>query len=356
MRIPPQQPKRSVRSLFAPRDVTETARQGQGIGDVEAMRQMAVTSVPEILRNLPGTSTPMSALDAAKAAVELDPVGLGIAALGAVPFGRAAGKVGGAIKAARAGRLPQQPAARKALNAALTAERVVSAASEQARRARGKELFPIEVYHGTRRPYAFDEFTPIPGFGEAKDIPAVHVGSKDAASDRLRTVFGKDFEPIYDVPGKGWSPTGDASELEFAASALPLRMRMTKPYLNADGTPFTEQQLDDQVKAFRRAREGATTPEAALHSDQDAAIDITTKNAFRDHLVEQGYDVIPYVNRYEDAGNVSYMVLQPNRLRSQFAKFNPFMLNSPNLMAGLGAVLAGSAANARPRAQERPDG
>ena len=352
MRIPPRQPQPTIKSLFAPRDVTETARQNQGIGDVEAMRQMAVTAVPEILRNLPVTSTPMSALDAAEAAVNRDYAGAGLAALGAVPFGRAAGK---AAKAARAARAPEQLVMREVLDAVSAAERAAPDIAEKARQARGKELFPVEVYHATKRPYALDQLKPVAGWEEAKDIPAVHVGSREAANDRLRGVFGEKFEPFYDSD-EGWQRMGDAKDIGMAASVLPLRMRMTKPYLNADGTPFTEKQLEDQMRAFRRAREGAAAQRQPIRSDIKASTDFAAKNAFRDHLLEQGYDVIPYVNRFEDAGNVSYMVLQPNRLRSQFAKFNPFMLNSPNLMAGLGAVLAGSAANARPRAQERPDG
>jgi len=38
VRKPPA--KRTLRDFFAPRDATETSRQGQGIGDIEAMRQM----------------------------------------------------------------------------------------------------------------------------------------------------------------------------------------------------------------------------------------------------------------------------------------------------------------------------
>lgn len=101
MRVPPKRPQpQPLRRMFAPADVTETARQGQGIGDVEAMRQMAVTAVPEILRNLPGTSTPMSALDAALAVGRKDYPGAAMAALGAVPFA-------GAIRAVPAGKATQ---------------------------------------------------------------------------------------------------------------------------------------------------------------------------------------------------------------------------------------------------------
>jgi hypothetical protein len=72
--------------LLAPRDVTETARQGQGIGDLEAMWQMATTAIPEVLRNAPVTSTPMSVFDMARAVADRDLPAAGMAALGAIPF------------------------------------------------------------------------------------------------------------------------------------------------------------------------------------------------------------------------------------------------------------------------------
>ena len=82
----PVPPRRKTPPLLAPRDVTETARQGQGIGDLEAMRQMATTAIPEVLRNAPATSTPMSVFDMARAVADRDLAGAGMAALGAIPF------------------------------------------------------------------------------------------------------------------------------------------------------------------------------------------------------------------------------------------------------------------------------
>ena len=68
------------------------------------------------------------------------------------------------------------------------------------------------------------------------------------------------------------------------------------------------------------------------------------QKAFADRLIAQGHDVVPYVNAVEDAGELSYLVLEPNRLRSRFAKFDPAKLESKDLMAGLAAVLAGRSA------------
>lgn len=87
MRIPPRQSQPTIKSLFAPRDVTETARQGQGIGDIEAMRQMARTVIPEAMRMAPVTSAPMAGYDALREAGRGNYGAAGLAALGAIPFG-----------------------------------------------------------------------------------------------------------------------------------------------------------------------------------------------------------------------------------------------------------------------------
>lgn len=84
--MPPIPPRRSLRDLLIPRDATETARQGKGIGDVEAMRQMATMAVPELLRNAPATSTAMSAFDTARSLANRNYGGAGMAALGMIPF------------------------------------------------------------------------------------------------------------------------------------------------------------------------------------------------------------------------------------------------------------------------------
>jgi len=96
--IPPRRPALRRRSA-APLDATQTARQGQGIGDIEAMTQMATTAIPEVLRTAPITSTPMSLLDAGVAAVKGDKMGTGLALAGALPMG---GVIRKGAKAAKA--------------------------------------------------------------------------------------------------------------------------------------------------------------------------------------------------------------------------------------------------------------
>lgn len=99
--MPPIPPRRTLRDLLVPRDATETARQGQGIGDLEAMRQMATTAIPEVLRNAPATSTPMGMFDTARALADRDYSGAAMAALGMVPFAGAMRYADDAVKAAR---------------------------------------------------------------------------------------------------------------------------------------------------------------------------------------------------------------------------------------------------------------
>lgn len=106
--IPPRK-KPTVRQMLAPKipaDVTETRRQGQGIGDIQAIGQMARTVIPEVLRNAPGTSVPMAAYDAVQAGRQGDMTGAALAALGAVPFAgamRYADEAGDVARAAMRG-------------------------------------------------------------------------------------------------------------------------------------------------------------------------------------------------------------------------------------------------------------
>jgi hypothetical protein len=100
--MPPVPPRRKTPPLLAPRDVTETARQGQGIGDIEAMRQMATTAIPEVLRNAPVTSTPMSVFDMARAVADRDLAGAGMAGLGMIPFAGSIKAIGNALPARKA--------------------------------------------------------------------------------------------------------------------------------------------------------------------------------------------------------------------------------------------------------------
>ncbi len=73
-----------------------------------------------------------------------------------------------------------------------------------------------------------------------------------------------------------------------------------------------------------------------------------------DKLLAEGHDVVPYINTVEDPGSVSYLVLDPSRLRSMFAQFDPQKLRSRDLSAGLAGIFgAGAAATMNRPERER---
>lgn len=129
MPIPPRK-KPTVRQMLMPKipaDMTETRRQGQGIGDIQAIGQMARTVIPEVLRNAPGTSVPMAGYDALQAGRKGDMTGAALAALGAVPFA-------GAMRYADEAQLPM---------------REILDAADAAWRSYLRRNIPDVVYHGS---------------------------------------------------------------------------------------------------------------------------------------------------------------------------------------------------------------
>lgn len=95
--VPPRRPPK----LLVPRDATATERQGQGIGDTEAMRQMATRAIPEALSMTPGIGEAMSLYEAGRAAANRDAMGTALGLAGAIPFAGTVGRVG--AKAGKAG-------------------------------------------------------------------------------------------------------------------------------------------------------------------------------------------------------------------------------------------------------------
>ena len=336
-------PRRSLKDLLVPRDATETARQGQGIGDLEAIMQMATTAIPEALRVAPATSTPMGLFDTANALADRDYAGAGMAALGAIPFA-------GALKYADEVADVAKSAMRGAKSLPMDTPSRMARAAEQG--------FSSPVYHATSRTTPIDELKPSNGL--LMDLNAIHVGTKKSANDRagavhvLSTPSGLQMQSAKAAnTRRGWSPDNAAASAQggvlredFAPSIMPLMMKAERPYLNpATGAPWTEREFQKHVGEW--IRENA--PKLG-ETDRLAA-----KQLMKQDLLEQGYDVIPYVNaieggqRYKSghAGDVSYMVLKPENLRSSFAKFDPANVGKAGLMGALAGTLGMSAANNR---------
>ncbi len=321
--------KRKLKDFFAPRDATETERQGQGIGDIEAMRQMltvpaaaARTAVQDagtqqreaFGRMLSGAATQDDMTDMASDFMLPMAGTIGKVAKNMVPTSRALAK-----------------------QAAQEAERVANA----------DKYFPIEdLFHSTTVTKPFQAFEPRGG-GQWHDIYGTHVGTVKAAEDRSKQIFGDDFEPIMD---QVWKKGGKREEeVGMAASIMPLRMRMENPLYNKQGKPFTEEELQDAVKNFGYESGMLKRPDQSSASwmsrEQRPTLSQMrdVQQAYGEQLRAAGHDVIPYINEHEDIGSLSYLVLDPTRLRSKFAKFDPKKLNSANLSAGLGSLFVGGA-------------
>lgn len=312
--------KRTSRDFFVPRDATETSRQGQGIGDIEAMRQMAGMVGKEVVSNLPFIEQGVAAKDFGEAAMGGDKFGMGLAALSALPMGKLVGKV--------AKNMVPTPRA-LAKQAAQEAERVANA----------DKYFPIEdLFHSTQSPTGIKAFKAKFGSGMGwHDLPGPHVGTLAAATRRATDLAGPDFKPSIAYDRKTGVEFPDRAEL--ASSIMPLRMRAEKPFLNPQGQPFEEREFGREVRNWAEENGYFTQGVGPQAATQKKA----AKEAFAKKLLAEGYDVVPYINEVEDAGSLSYLVLNPNRLRSKFAKFDPKKLNSANLSAGLGSLFVGGA-------------
>lgn len=331
--------KRTIKDIFAPRDATETSRQGQGIGDIEAMRQMAGMVGKEVVSNLPFIEQGVAAKDFGEAAMGGDKFGMGLAALSALPMGKLVGKV--------------------AKNMVPTPRALAKQAAQEAERIANRDkYFPEEVFHSTTVTKPFQEFEPRGG-GQWHDIPGTHVGTVKAAEDRSKQIFGDDLEPIMD---QVWKKGGKREEeVGMAASMMPLRMRMENPLYNKQGKPFTEEELQDAVKNFGYKSGMLKRPDQSSASwmsrEQRPTLSQmrNVQQAYGEQLRAAGHDVIPYINEHEDIGSLSYLVLDPTRLRSKFAKFDPKKLNSANLSAGLAGLFTGGAAAKAALTRQPPD-
>lgn len=300
-----------------PSDATETGRQGQGIGDIEAMRQMASVVGKEALGNLPYVGEGMAAEEFRQAAKSGDKFGMGVAALAALPLGRIVGKV---------------------------AKNIAPSIDEAMRVANRDKYFPKKVFHSTLSPTGIKAFKAQLGSGTAwHDLPGAHVGTLKAATQRAEAYAGPRFEATPYVSKAG---VEDPTRMKAVTSILPLRMRAEKKFLNSQGKAFTEKDFGNTVEQWAKDNGYFSTTLPVGDPLRGASYSVRKEAARKDfakHLLSEGYDVVPYINTAEDIGSESYLVLNPNRLRSEFAKFDPKKLNSANLSAGLGSLFAGSA-------------
>ena len=207
------------------------------------------------------------------------------------------------------------------------------------------------VYHYTKKAKeGFTEFKLPDDDPDPLSVLGIHVGSTPkAAIDRyVATVYGpavktyyrqgmdldtaikkteKEYgadQIIYNEPGKDISP-----------GSVPLKADLSKPFLNPETKkPFTESEL------FRLLEKPDDVMDTVIYER-------TVDNAkeLRKLLSKKGFTHIPYVNDFEDAGNLSYIMLvdrpvnSTKVLQSPFAKKDPSAANHPDFMKAEGGVV-----------------
>lgn len=215
---------------------------------------------------------------------------------------------------------------------------------EAARLASMEEHFPIPVFHGTVSPTGIKEFKQRPGGAGWNDVPGPHVGTLEAATQRVEARLGPSFEAIPKYSQKTKEELAD--KMESVASVMPLQMRMEKPFLDPKGNVFNEADFGKFVNqwAINNGYFSRTLPtgDPLINASYTARKEAAQRD-FAKQLLSEGYDVVPYINTAEDIGSKSYLVLDPTKLRSRFAQFDPKKLSSANLSAGLGSIFAAGA-------------
>jgi hypothetical protein len=209
---------------------------------------------------------------------------------------------------------------------------------------RADDLFPYTTYHHTKAPmFGMGGFNtddrPIRflearrGRAEHKDVPAIHTGSYEAAHDRGRRQSGPQ---ILDLRFRAESPLINANGVVMNEREIESMVR---------NVPVSNQEYDDFMELKKKTGFGyGYFPE--MHIKQDK---------FRQLLLDEGYDIIPYINQAEDVGSISFMHLRPETdLRMRGAAFDPAKKDAADLMAGvaLPALFTGGAVANQRRKRE----
>lgn len=286
--MPPIPPRRSLRDLLIPRDATETARQGKGIGDVEAMRQMATMAVPELLRNAPVTSTPMGAFDTARALADRDYTGAGMAALGMVPFAGAikyADEVADVVKSAMRGakELPMDTPSRMAR------------AAEQG--------FTHDAYHGT---------------GFSGDMAELRPSSRGSVGPGAYLTKNPESASNYAVSTAEYMATRGEP---YAPNVMPVLASVKNPLRIKNSEEYWD--VVNKLLPTRRPGIGLKKPQAEEIAD---AAEITSA------LKKAGYDGVLL-------GDEVVVPLESSQVRSKFAAFDPANAGKAGLMGALAGTL-----------------
>ena len=167
------------------------------------------------------------------------------------------------------------------------------------------------VYHGTQNPGAIDGLVGRPGGLKMMDGLGPHVGTAEAANERLAKNRGLSPSKAFDKP----------NEALDGAYVMPFDLDPTKPFVKASGEPFSESQLQAKLADLAVKLGFDKNKTRAYSSAYGAPYEMKqAQKAVRDHLKAQGYDAIPYINSHEARGSTSYVVLDENGLKPLYAK------------------------------------
>tara|TARA_B100000497_G_C7615002_1_gene369338 strand:- start:185 stop:976 length:792 start_codon:yes stop_codon:yes gene_type:complete len=101
--------------------------------------------------------------------------------------------------------------------------------------------------------------------------------------------------------------------------------KVTKKYKKPDGKTFTDNRYFAENFQFNGVPFGEA--DEIYPGGKDRWI--------IDFLNSKGFDSIQYVNKGEDPGSMSTIVLEPNQVRSQFANFDPAQAKSGKILASV---------------------
>ena len=143
--------------------------------------------------------------------------------------------------------------------------------------------------------------------------------------------------PMQTISGnQGFDASGKLIPTATSGSTMPLKADLSKPFLNPKtNKPFTESELHSFTE---------TPPDDFI----DFVTDSTVQNSemIRKKLAEDGFTHIPYVNDFEDVGELSMIMLidRPKGskavLKGKFGKNDPRERTNPDIMKAEGGVVS----------------
>ena len=230
--------------------------------------------------------------------------------------------------------------------AAMVPEKVAPLATDYASRmARAKEMgYTTDVYHGTK---------PQAMIFEGNKSPGVKPNATFNEFEFKRKPYGDagiHVDPDPNVANVGAATNIDASDkfnpnkhvYKQGANVMPLKAKMQKTLdlldmgiwsdpsrwhsmLDPESTDPILEQL--YLAADRAVKESYLTVGNRANTRELWA------EKFKNILKQNGYDSIRYPNKTEGTGGYSYMLLEPNQLRSRNAMFDPARAKSGDLLA-----------------------